>query len=685
MQMLYPWFLVGLIAIAIPIIVHLLQLRRPQRVVFTNNSFIREVELVAVRHRKVHQLLILLSRILLISALVVAFSQPFVSLKGFGNASNIDRIVNVLIDNSLSMQLQGVSQSSLFEAAIAEAQGIGESLPATAKVRLVGQGRRIFNKAAYQAKLDELKISGQNLNLKIDTELSEHDGVLYIFSDFQKNIFNSKLITSLDDKREIIFVPVTGKQVSNVYVDSVWIDDAFVRAQTNVGLNVRVHNGGGLVANDCPVKVFLGERQVSAFQMTVKAGATAATVVQVQVPDGALALGRVVTEDSPVTFDNTYYFTMQPAAAIHILEIGLEPVTQQLYGNEPLFSYVFEKPESVNYGKLRQVNLVVLSELKEIDAGLREGLWDVLMRGGSVVVIPSILEVGRDSYQQLFKRLGLGDAQWEAKQQIPERREVAMPSRQEPFFRDVFGAQQRAVTMPRVAPVLRWTRTGTDILRLRDGESYLADFASGAGHVYVFSAPFAKEYSDFITHALFLPVMYRMAMLSYRNEQLPAYRLSQGTMVLRLAEGEGGESGRTGESGFRLVKDSLKLIPTQRVVGQEVRLDLPVGMNAPGFYQLQRGGKVLTTLAFNQDKRESELAAYSVDELRQMIGPNRPNIRVLEDGADGKSLAKFQTNQTVRPLWRYFVMLALVGLLAEALLVRIRARRGAAAMTKQRT
>ena len=113
MQMLYPWFLVGLIAIAIPIIVHLLQLRRPQRVVFTNNSFIREVELVAVRQRKVHQLLILLSRILLISALVVAFSQPFVSLKGFGNASNIDRIVNVLIDNSLSMQLQGVSQSSV--------------------------------------------------------------------------------------------------------------------------------------------------------------------------------------------------------------------------------------------------------------------------------------------------------------------------------------------------------------------------------------------------------------------------------------------------------------------------------------------------------------------------------------------------------------------------------------------
>ena len=79
---------------------------------------------------------------------------------------------------------------------------------------------------------------------------------------------------------------------------------------------------------------------------------------------------------------------------------------------------------------------------------------------------------------------------------------------------------------------------------------------------------------------------------------------------------------------------------------------------------------MLTTLAFNQDKRESELAAYSPAELRQMIGPNRPNIRVLEDSADGRSLAKFQAEQTSRPLWRYFLVLALLGLLAEALLVR---------------
>ena len=403
-----------------------------------------------------------------------------------------------------------------------------------------------------------------------------------------------------------------------------------------------------------------------------------------QVADKMLVQGRVVTEDVPVIFDNTYYFTLQPATAIRVLEIGAEPVAKQLYGNEPLFSYSSAKPQNVDYGALQRVNLVVVREVERVEAGLREGLQNVVKRGGSVVIVPSGMVSSHDSYQQLFKVLGLGTVQWETVTAAPELREVAMPGKREPFFRDVFGAEQRGANMPRVVPVLRWPRTGTDILRLRDGESYLAGFTSGAGHVYVFSAPFAQQYSDFVSHALFVPVMYRMAMLSYQNDQLPAYRLTQGTVSLRLPPAVTGisEAARADEASFRLVRDSVVLIPGQRVMPTELRLDLPVGLDAPGFYQVQRGGQVLTTLAFNQDKRESELAAYSADELRQLIGSDHPNIKVVENGADGAGLAKLRAEQTGLPLWRYCLLLVLLALLAEALLVRFGGRKAAASTAR---
>ena len=63
------------------------------------------------------------------------------------------------------------------------------------------------------------------------------------------------------------------------------------------------------------------------------------------------------------------------------------------------------------------------------------------------------------------------------------------------------------------------------------------------------------------------------------------------------------------------------------------------------------------------------------DELRQLLGANHPNIKVLEPGENGAGLAKFRAEQTGEPLWRYFLVFALVCLLAEALLIRFGNRR----------
>jgi hypothetical protein len=673
MRLLFPWFLLGLLAIAVPIVIHLLQLRRPQRIFFTNTAFIRDVELVTVRHRQVQHWLVLLTRVLALIALVLVFCQPFIAADKENIISSASGGTDVWVDNTNSMQARGLSGRNLLEEAATQAGIIG-SADKTARLRLLNSTR---NAVSYPQYIDEL--NGLKLGRKaLGDALMAGSSPLYFFSDFQKNSFAISLLDKFNRQKQVVLIPLKGKASGNIYVDSVWLDDAFVRVRTNLNLHIRLRNGGQVDVENCPVKVFLGTKQAAAFQIGVAAGKSATPVAQVQVDDAALAEGRVVLEDSPVTFDNVYYFTLQPAAAIRVLEIGAEPIAQQVYGNEPLFAYSFAKAGRVDYGALRQANLILLSELPEVDAGLREALRAALRRGASVVIVPTALEQSHNSYNLTFKELGLGVAEWEAKTTTPELREVAMPSAQEPFFRDVFGAQQRTVTMPRVAPVLRWSRTGTDIMRLRDSESYLANFPSGTGQVYVFSAPFAAAYSDFTEHALFVPVMYRMAMLSYRSEQLPAYRLDQGAVPLKLsAIGANGDATRGDEAAFRLVKDSLSLIPAQRVLGSDVRLELPETMTAPGFYQVRQGQKVLTTLAFNANKRESELAAYSADDLRQMLGKIHPNVRVVESGVDGAGLAADSAAQTGTPLWRYFLAAALILLLAEALLVRFGRRRAA--------
>ncbi len=678
MQLLYPWFALGLFAISIPLIIHLLQLRRPQRLVFTNVAVIKQVELVTTRYRKVQHLLILLTRIVGLIALVLVFCQPFLPVSNSGiKVSGID----VAIDNSFSMQLPGIKFGSLFNEALEGGRQLGNEATTGERFRLLNTGTTTLSKSSFLAKVEELH---PNLGMNIGriaalAGTQNSTNTLYLLSDFQKNAFSASVINQMPSNRKLALVLVRAPETGNVYVDSVWVDDGFVRTKTNVELHMRLRNGGAVTVTDCPVKVYLGARQVAAFQVTIAKGQAITSVVQVQLADGNIALGRVVTEDAPVVYDNTYFFTLQSATPIQILEIGSTPVTQQVYANEPLFNYHFNRLQGVDYALLRQANLVLIEEVATIDAGLRDGLLAVLKRGGSVVVVPAAAAEARAAYQQLFRQLGMGAAQWEQTPTKPELRKVALPNLQEPFFRDVFSAQSRTATMPRVAPVLRWARTGTDILKLRDGESYLAAFPSGAGQVFVFSAPFDKRYSDFTAQALFVPVMYRLAMLSYRSEQLPAYRLTQRNVNLTLPAGPGPAGERAEEAGFRLVKDSITLIPEQRIVGHEVRLAVPQGMDTPGFYQVQKKGRVLTTLAFNPDKRESELAAYTAAELREIIGPNRPNMRVVEASDIGAGLAKLQAEKTGTPLWRYFLLLALLALLAETLLVRFGRRPAVAA------
>lgn len=150
-----------------------------------------------------------------------------------------------------------------------------------------------------------------------------------------------------------------------------------------------------------------------------------------------------------------------------------------------------------------------------------------------------------------------------------------------PFFKDVFVGQSRAAGMPKAAPVLRWARSGNEVLRLRDGEGFLASFSSGKGNAYLFSAPFSQGYSDFTQNALFVPVMYRLAMQSYQQEQQLAYRLNDRTFAVSLSDNIIGRDKQ--EQVYQLRRDSATYIPTQRVQGGRLILDVPPGLQTPGF------------------------------------------------------------------------------------------------------
>ena len=104
MSFLSPLFFLGLGAIVVPILVHLIQRERKRVVEFPSLMFIQKIPYQSVRRRRIRHWFLLLMRAAAIALLVAAFARPF--LPG-GSAAIIaaggNRELVILLDNSASM------------------------------------------------------------------------------------------------------------------------------------------------------------------------------------------------------------------------------------------------------------------------------------------------------------------------------------------------------------------------------------------------------------------------------------------------------------------------------------------------------------------------------------------------------------------------------------------------------
>ena len=109
MQFLFPTFLWSLLAVGIPIAIHLFNFRRTRRIYFSNVSLLKNVEMETSSFRRLKQYLILATRVLAIAALALAFAQPYLPSSN-KSGTNAQSVTSVYLDNSFSMQNEDNNQ-----------------------------------------------------------------------------------------------------------------------------------------------------------------------------------------------------------------------------------------------------------------------------------------------------------------------------------------------------------------------------------------------------------------------------------------------------------------------------------------------------------------------------------------------------------------------------------------------
>src|SRR5215475_7922179 len=104
MSFLTPAFLVGLGALAVPILIHLIQRERKRVVEFPSLMFVRRIPYQSVRRRRIRHWFLLLMRAAAVMLIVIAFARPFFRQSVAASvAAGASRELVVLLDRSASM------------------------------------------------------------------------------------------------------------------------------------------------------------------------------------------------------------------------------------------------------------------------------------------------------------------------------------------------------------------------------------------------------------------------------------------------------------------------------------------------------------------------------------------------------------------------------------------------------
>lgn len=681
MSFLFPSFLWGLLAISVPIAVHIFNFRRTKRVYFTNVAFLKAVETQTKSIRQIKHWLVMAARILAIACLAFAFSQPFIPAES--NVA-VDRrgITSLYLDNSLSMEseLNNKRYLDIATGRLGDLLGLFKNATSLQLVTndFSAQEQGLYPAEKLRDRLTTIGLSGTPRTLeqvykRQENLIARHSqsgkNQLFWFSDFQKSTAGDLSALQTDSTNQIFLVPVQAEAEKNVFVDSAWLNTPFIRELQNNILFVKVSNSGNREARNVVLRLSLDNTQASTASVNVPANGSATAKFNFNLKGKGYKKGQITFDDFPVTFDNDYYFVLNASPLIRVLHVyGQKPegnYIENVYANDSLFSLQSYSAQNVDPGLIKNSDLVVLEGVTQLSGTLPQDLQDFVRQGGSLAVIPPATPAA-DSYGRFLSGLGIhGIASEKAQAQLP----LAVPDRNNPFFSDVFEESMRQelnLNLPGALPVWSWANAGQPLLTLRNGQTYLNQALSGSGKTYLFAAPLGQEYGNVAQHAIFVPVMYKIAASSVR-QQRTSFTFDENPISLTVGKPKP-------NSVYKLRRNKTEIIPVQRVAGNQLLLEIPQGDQSSdgltaGYFELVLDNKTEQIIALNHNHAESKLQYYSPDELRAAFS-GKKNVQVFDRIDDDAFSTAFQQQNMGTNLWKFFLYAALFFLLAEIGLIR---------------
>jgi hypothetical protein len=671
MSFLSPLFFLGLAAIAVPVLVHLIQRERKHVIEFPSLMFVQRIPYQSVRRRRIRHWALLLLRAAAIALIVAAFTRPFLpgGAAAALAAAGGSRELVILLDRSASMgygdrweQARAAAGRALDSLGAADrATLVLFSRNAEENIRATSDGGRI--RAALDAATVTSEATRYGPALKLAdsilarSTLQRREAIL--ISDFQKSGWSGAEDVRFAEGMQLTPVAIASGETRNVAVRSVNFARAPFSNQERVTATAGIANYSATPASNVPVVLELDGRELETQRVSIGAHAAASVAFAPFTLAAPGMRGVVRVAPDSLAADNAFHFVLTPSQAVSVLVIdGGGRADASFYlsralavGTAPAFEVETVPAGRVSPAMLDGRSVVVLNNTV-VPPGIAGGvLKRYVERGGGLLIVFGDRSSWPAGEAELLPgKLG------SVVDRTSGRGGTLVPDYSHQVF-EVFKAPRSGdFSAPRVLRYRAIETAAPDrvLARYDDGAVASAERRIGNGLVIVWNTTLDRSWNDFARTPIYLPLVHQLTKYLARYEPGTAWRTVGDVVDLSAAL-----HGRA-ERVVVTPSNERRTIPAAE---QGI-----IELNEQGLYEIRSAanpaGEAGDTarIAVNLDPAESDLTTLDPPELvaavtgraTQAAGPAPPPAEITPEDAERQ-----------QALWWYLLLAGMLALAAE--------------------
>lgn len=635
---------------------------------------------------RLRQWLLLAARILAILMLVMVFAKPVFRSANtaviVGNSS-----VAIVIDNSYSMK--GGNDKGIYWVQAQEiAKEIAEAYTKNDEFLIMNSDdpKLQYNFGEQQGAIKEIRKQTIVQNTKgvadllpmandIFANAANTNKVLYVISDFQQSTVLPDSLLKLNLPADVQFnlVPLTTRQLKNAYIASHAVTTQIIEKEKPVTLSMELVNDSPELLKNIGLRVITNGEDRPVATKDLAAGEKLEVNINLLPKTPGWQSGYIQIDDSPIDFDNKRYFSyyVPYREKMLIVEEKNNPQLHMMFGGDVLdqFDVKFVSTREFAGENLNDYKSLMLVGLNEISTSLQEKLTSHLEDGRSILFFPGT-EMDINSVNGFFQALKLGS--FGKKIEAETGQMAGSVDLDHPVFEGVFSKKAnrngRKFDSPTVYKSYEFRPENSviqnTILAIDERHPILMEAKPLNGLFYTFAFNPSKAWTDMTIKTSGLALMVQLARMMNQTQRVEAVMDLGETTYLRIKT--------SGKDIVKIVgQEGQEATPEQYIQSGYIVLKFDKLKLPEGNYDLVQEGTLLEKISFNVPDAESQLAAWSGQEIRDLLEKSGNEQIQVNEAVRGSFSEVIQANGEGLPLWKYFLMAALFFFLAEFLILRV--------------